>query len=58
MVHIADRSCNSVERLTSAIDNMAATYGKSGVEKLIAQRDQMIQRLSAKPAVKKSRRKP
>src|SRR5579859_5502642 len=45
LVRFSDRSRNSVERLTAALEKQAATYGKSGVEKLIAQRDQMIQRL-------------
>lgn len=45
VVRTSDRTRNSVERLVAALEKNAATYGKTGIEKLIAQRDQMIQRL-------------
>lgn len=45
VVRVADRTRNSVERLVSAIEKQATAYGKTGIDRLIAQRDQMIQRL-------------
>jgi hypothetical protein len=50
VVRVSDRSRGSIERLVSALEKQAATYGKSGIEKLIAQRDQMIQRLGNEEA--------
>lgn len=40
-----DRSFNSQERLVKSIEKQAAAYGRTGVEKLVAQRDAYIKRL-------------
>src|ERR1035438_3005591 len=40
-----DRSRSSMERLTQSIEKQAAAYGKTGVEKLIAERDRFIKKL-------------
>lgn len=45
IVRTSDRTRTSVERLVASSEKLATTYGKSGVDKLIAQRDQLIQRL-------------
>ncbi len=45
IVRTFDRSRSSIERLTASIEKQAQAYGKTGVDKLIGQRDQMIQRL-------------
>lgn len=41
----ADRGAKAQERYVRSIEMTAAAYGKSGVEKLISQRDQLIKRL-------------
>jgi hypothetical protein len=45
VVRTSERSRGSIERLTSAWEKQAALYGKSGVDRIIAQRDQLIARL-------------
>lgn len=45
VVRFSDRSKSSVERLASSAEKLALTYGKTGVERLVAQRDQLIARL-------------
>ncbi|HZV06994.1 MAG TPA: hypothetical protein VE999_18070, partial [Gemmataceae bacterium] len=40
-----DRSYNSMERLTQSIEKQAAAYGKTGVERLVAERDRLIKKL-------------
>jgi hypothetical protein len=39
LIKIHDKSRNSMERLTQSIEKQAAAYGKTGVDKLIAERD-------------------
>jgi hypothetical protein len=50
VVRTSDRTRNSVERLVASAEKLNRTYGQSGVEKLIAQRDQLIQRLGNEEA--------
>lgn len=45
VVRFSDRSKTSVERLASSAEKLALTYGKTGIERLVAQRDQLIARL-------------
>src|SRR5581483_1413207 len=45
LVKINDKSRSSMERLTQSIEKQAAAYGKTGVEKLIAERDRLIKKL-------------
>ena len=40
-----DRSRNSLERLTQSIEKQAAAYGKTGAERMIAERDRIIKKL-------------
>jgi hypothetical protein len=50
VIRITDQTRSSVQRLIASLEKQAETYGKSGVEKLIAQRDQLLQRYSREPA--------
>ena len=45
IVKVTDRSAQAQQRYVRSIEQTAAAYGKTGVEKLIAQRDQIIKRL-------------
>ena len=45
LLKVNDKSRNSMERLTQSIEKQAAAYGKSGVEKLVAERDRLIKKL-------------
>lgn len=45
LLKMNDRSYNSQERLVKSIERQAAAYGRTGVEKLISQRDAHIKRL-------------
>src|ERR1700761_8903962 len=45
VITINDRTRASIERLPAAAERQAAAYGKSPVERLVAQRDLLIQRL-------------
>src|SRR5450759_1627031 len=47
VVRTSDRTRNSLERLVQSSEKLAQSYGKTGVERLVAQRDQLIQRLGA-----------
>ncbi len=49
VIRISDQTRSSVQRLIASLEKQADTYGKSGVEKLIAQRDQLLQRYSREP---------
>src|SRR5258708_6757216 len=53
VVRIHDRNKSSIESNVRAVERLAQTWGKSGVERLIAQRDQMIQRLGSEEAAVK-----
>jgi len=50
IVRINDQTRTSVQRLIASLEKQTETYGKSGVEKLIAQRDQLLQRYQREPA--------
>src|SRR5579885_955521 len=45
LIKLNDRSYNSMERLTQSIEKQAAAYGKTGVERLVAERDRLIKKL-------------
>ena len=45
LLKINDRSRSSMERLTQSIEKQAAAYGKTGVDRLIADRDRFIKKL-------------
>jgi hypothetical protein len=45
LLKMNDRSRSSMERLTQSIEKQAAAYGKTGVERLIADRDRLIKKL-------------
>ncbi len=45
LLKVNDRSRTSLERLTQSIEKQAAAYGKSGVERLTAERDRIIKKL-------------
>ena len=50
VIRITDQTRSSVQRLIASLEKQADTYGKSGVERLIAQRDQLLQRYAKEPA--------
>jgi hypothetical protein len=50
VIRITDQTRTSVQRLIASVENQAEVYGKAGVEKLITQRDQLLQRYSREPA--------
>jgi hypothetical protein len=45
LLKMNDRSRSSMERLTQSIENQAAAHGKTGAERLIADRDRLIKKL-------------
>jgi hypothetical protein len=45
LLKVSDRSRSSMERLTQSIEKQAAAYGKTGIERMIAERDRMIKKL-------------
>lgn len=45
LIKVNDRSRSSMERLTQSIEKQAAAYGKTGVDRLIADRDRLIKKL-------------
>ncbi len=45
LIRVNDRSRSSMERLTQSIEKQAAAYGKTGVDRLIADRDRLIKKL-------------
>jgi len=45
LLKINDKSRNSMERLTQSIEKQAAAYGKTGVARLVAERDRLIKKL-------------
>src|SRR5271165_2717987 len=49
VIRISDQTRSSVQRLIASLEKQAETYGKSGVDKLIAQRDQLLQRYNREP---------
>ena len=50
VIRITDQTRTSVQRLIASVEKQAEVYGKSGVEKLIVQRDQLLQRFQKEPA--------
>jgi hypothetical protein len=49
VIRISDQTRSSVQRLIASLEKQAETYGKTGVERLISQRDQLLQRYSREP---------
>src|SRR5690242_10681758 len=49
VVRVADKSRNSINRLIASMERQAATFGQTGVEKLAAQRDLLLQRYKEEP---------
>jgi hypothetical protein len=45
LLKMNDRSRSSMERLTQSIEKQAAAYGKTGVDRLVADRDRFIRKL-------------
>ena len=45
LLKVHDKQRNSLERLTQSIEKQAAAYSKTGVEKMIAERDRIIKKL-------------
>src|SRR3974390_2839860 len=45
LLKVNDRSRSSMERLTQSIEKQAAAYGKTGVDRLVAERDRFIKKL-------------
>ena len=44
VIRISDQTRSSVQRLIASLEKQAETYGKSGVDRLITQRDHLLQR--------------
>jgi len=51
LLKMNDKSRSSMERLTQSIEKQAAAYGKTGVERLVAERDRMIKKLGDEKAM-------
>jgi hypothetical protein len=49
VIRISDQTRSSVQRLIASLEKQAETYGKSGVDRLITQRDQLLQRYNREP---------
>jgi len=49
VIRISDQTRTSVQRLVASLEKQAETYGKSGVDRLITQRDQLLQRYNREP---------
>src|ERR1035441_4736337 len=49
VIRISDQTRSSVQRLIASLEKQADTYGKSGVGRLITQRDQLLQRYTLEP---------
>ena len=49
VIRITDQTRTSIQRLISSLEKQAETYGKSGVDRLIAQRDSLLQRYAKEP---------
>ena len=50
VIRISDQTRTSVQRVIDTVQKQAEMFGKSGVEKLISQRDQLLQRYAKEPA--------
>jgi hypothetical protein len=51
LVKVNDKSRSSMERLTQSIEKQAAAYGKTGVDRLVAERDRLIKKLGDEQAM-------
>jgi hypothetical protein len=49
VIRISDQTRTSVQRLITSLEKQAETYGKSGVDRLITQRDQLLQQYNREP---------
>ena len=49
VIRITDQTRSSIQRLIASLEKQAETYGKSGVDRLISQRDQLLQRYAKEP---------
>src|ERR1019366_4107924 len=49
VIRISDQTRSSVQRLIASLEKQAETYGKTGVDRLITQRDQLLQRYNREP---------
>src|SRR5664280_73295 len=50
VIRITDQTRSSIQRLIASLEKQAEVYGKSGAERLISQRDQLLQRYAREPA--------
>ena len=50
VIRITDQTRSSIQRLIASLEKQAEVYGKSGVDRLISQRDQLLQRYAKEPA--------
>src|ERR1019366_6504720 len=50
VIRITDQTRSSVQRLIASLEKQADTYGKSGVDRLVSQQDQLLQRYGREPA--------
>ena len=50
VIRITDQTRSSIQRLIASLEKQAEIYGKSGVDRLISQRDQLLQRYAKEPA--------
>ncbi len=51
VIRIMDQSRSSVQRVIASVEKLADVYGKTGTARLIAERDQLLQRWNREPAV-------
>jgi hypothetical protein len=49
VIRITDQTRTSIQRLITSLEKQAEMYGKSGVDRLIAQRDSLLQRYAKEP---------
>ena len=49
VIRITDQTRTSIQRLIASLEKQAEVYGKSGAERLISQRDQLLQRYAREP---------
>lgn len=49
VIRIADQTSTSVQRLIASQEKLAEVAGKTGVDKMIAERDQLLQRYAKEP---------
>ena len=50
VIRITDQTRSSIQRLIASLEKQAEIYGKSGVDRLVSQRDQLLQRYAKEPA--------